>query len=108
VDHSKFERLIASDQTIPSGRRCPSKPIRRTSFKYKVLRSCADSCAGAAFAGGRALVGAGSDSYPGRYILLFQTEQADVKYEWIYGYVTVVGTGKSITFRMFISMFPVE
>jgi hypothetical protein len=57
---------------------------------------------------GGAPAGTGSDSYSGRYILLFQTEQNDVKYEWIYGYVTTIGTAKSITFRAFVSMFPVE
>lgn len=62
---------------------------------------------GAHSAGG-APGGAGSDSYPGRYIILFQTEQADIKYEWIYGYVVIAGTLPSITFSMFISMFPVE
>jgi hypothetical protein len=59
-----------------------------------------------AFTTGGAPAGTGSDSYPGRYILLFQTEQNDIKYEYIYGYVTW-GVG-SITFRMFVSMFPVE
>lgn len=57
---------------------------------------------------GGAAAGTGSDSGAGRYILLFQTEQADVKYEWIYGYVNVAGTSASITFRAFVSMFPVE
>src|ERR1019366_9333249 len=41
---------------------------------------------------GGAPAGTGSDSYPGRYILLFQTHQNDVKYEFIYGYVVAVGT----------------
>jgi|ERR1035437_3893762 hypothetical protein len=62
---------------------------------------------GAHSAGG-APAGTGSDSHPGRYIILFQTEQADIKYEFIYGYVVVVGTNPSITFGMFVSMFPVE
>ena len=62
---------------------------------------------GAHTAGG-APAGTGSDNYPGRYIILFQTEQADIKYECIYGYVVIVGTLPSITFSMFVSMFPVE
>ena len=59
-----------------------------------------------AYTSGGAPAGTGSDSYPGRYILLFQTEQNDIKYEYIYGYVG--WTAGSIAFRMFISMFPVE
>jgi hypothetical protein len=46
----------------PSGKRWPSKPILRTSFKYIARRSIADSgVPGEELAVGRALVGAGAD-----------------------------------------------
>jgi hypothetical protein len=57
---------------------------------------------------GGAPAGTGSDSYPGRYIIFATSEQADVKYEWVYLYVTVAGTAKSITFKAFLSMWPFE
>lgn len=45
--------------------------------------------------------GAGA-SLVGRYELCFQNEQADVMYEYIRVFITVAGTGPSITFTCFI------
>lgn len=54
--------------------------------------------------------GSGSDTtpIPGRFIIFFTSEQNDIKYEFVYLYVTVAGTGKSITFKAFLSMWPFE
>jgi hypothetical protein len=57
---------------------------------------------------GGAAAGTGSDTSTGRFIIFATTEQNDVKYEFVYLYVTVAGTGKSITFKAFASMWPYE
>ena len=57
---------------------------------------------------GLASTGAGSTTSTGRFIIFATSEQNDVKYEWIYLYVTVGGTTPSITFKAFASMWPYE
>jgi hypothetical protein len=47
-----------------------------------------------------------STSVVGRYELFFCTEQADINYEYVYLYNTVVGTGKSLTYKAFIAPLP--
>ncbi len=51
--------------------------------------------------------GAGT-STPGRYELLFSTEQADINYEFVGLYVVAQGTGASISFRAFAAVLPEE
>jgi hypothetical protein len=55
---------------------------------------------------GGAPAGTGSDSYPGRYIIFADMMQNDVDYQYLYLYVTVAGTAKSITFTAFASRWP--
>jgi hypothetical protein len=57
---------------------------------------------------GGAPAGTGSDSYPGRYELMVATEQNGINYEYMYLYVTVAGTGKSITFTSEAVLLPLE
>jgi hypothetical protein len=57
---------------------------------------------------GAASTGAGSTTSTGRFELPFTTEQNNVKYEYIYLYVTPVGTSKSITLKCFVAPLPVE
>jgi hypothetical protein len=57
---------------------------------------------------GLASTGAGSTTSPGRFIIFATSEQNDIKYEFIYLYVTVGGTTPSITFKAFASMWPFE
>jgi hypothetical protein len=57
---------------------------------------------------GLASTGAGSTTTPGRFIIFATSEQADIKYEFVYLYVTVGGTTPSITFKAFLSMWPFE
>lgn len=55
---------------------------------------------------GSAGTGAGSTSVPGRYEILFSSEQADIKYQYCYLYNTVAGTAKSITYSAFMAVLP--
>lgn len=57
---------------------------------------------------GSAGTGAGSTTVAGRFELPFSTEQADINYEYVYMYVTPVGTSKSITFKAFVAPLPCE
>lgn len=57
---------------------------------------------------GSAGTGAGSTSVAGRYELPFSTEQADINYEYVYLYITPVGTSKSVTFKCFVAPLPLE
>ena len=60
----------------------------------------------AAHSAGGAPAGTGSDSYPGRYIIFVDMMQNDVDYQYLFLYVTVAGTAKSITFTAFASKWP--
>lgn len=55
---------------------------------------------------GSAGTGAGSTSVVGRYEILFASEQADIKYQYVYLYNTGAGTSKSITYKAFMSVLP--
>lgn len=57
---------------------------------------------------GAASTGAGSTSSAGRFELPFSTEQNDINYRYIYLYLTVVGTSKSITLTAFVAVLPKE
>lgn len=59
---------------------------------------------GSTSAGG-APAGTGSDSYAGRYIIFADMIQADVAYQYLYIYNTLVGAG-SITYTAFASRWP--
>lgn len=57
---------------------------------------------------GGAAAGTGSDSSAGRFELMVATEQNAINYEFLYLYVTVAGTGKSITFKAAAVLLPLE
>lgn len=46
------------------------------------------------------------DSVVGRYELLFSTEQANVKYEWVKFFIDVGGTTPSISLQAFVAVLP--
>lgn len=46
------------------------------------------------------------DSVIGRYELLFCTEQANVKYEWVKFFIDVGGTTPSISLQAFVAVLP--
>lgn len=50
----------------------------------------------------------GGDDGPGRYELMFCTEQDDTKYQYVKMYVDVAGTTPSIDFTAFVAVLPVE
>jgi hypothetical protein len=57
---------------------------------------------------GLASTGAGSTSFPGRYEMLFATEQADINYEFVALWVVPAGTAPSITFTAFVAVLPMQ
>jgi len=57
---------------------------------------------------GLASTGAGSTSVPGRYEILFTTEQADIKYEFVGLYLVTAGTSPSIQYTAFVAVLPEE
>lgn len=57
---------------------------------------------------GSAATGAGSTSVAGRFELPFSTEQNDINYRYVYLYLTVAGTSKSITLTAFVARLPQE
>jgi len=59
-------------------------------------------------AAGSASTGAGSTSTPGRYELLFATEQDDINYEFVALYVQASGTSPSIQFTAFVAVLPCQ
>lgn len=55
-----------------------------------------------------ALINGATTSVAGRYELPFTNEQADITYEYLFLYVSVAGTSKSISVHAFVAPLPLE